>query len=326
MKQTIKKYGRLGSALLGFVYDYIRYIRHAGWSASKKDPDITGYHLVKIYHALEKSMSYRAREPGHGWATATLLIEELEQSAQTCHSGFYYNEALRVLHDFVELEQNRHSDKADSIRQRLGVLAPEIPEHPSGSHAIKQHSADAFRLGMLSSPEHFFLSRYSLREFADAKVSPELVSRALENALKTPSVCNRQPWHVYNTSERRVIDAALSFQSGNRGFGHKVPNLMLITVDLKAFMPGTEHYQYWIDGGLFSMSIIYALHSLGIASCCLNWSQSPVNDLKLRKALNLRDSHTLVMMLAYGWPNESNTVCRSLRKPAAQYLSTLELK
>ena len=49
--------------------------------------------------------------------------------------------------------------------------------------------------------------------------------------------------------------------------------LLIIAMDLKAFVPAHERYQHWIDGGMFSMSIIYALHSLGLSSCCLNWSK-----------------------------------------------------
>jgi hypothetical protein len=55
-------------------------------------------------------------------------------------------------------------------------------------------------------------------------------------------VGNRQAWHVYHSDESDVIKEALSYQQGNKGFGHSVPNLMVIATDLKAFMPGQEHY------------------------------------------------------------------------------------
>ncbi|WP_219584364.1 nitroreductase family protein, partial [Vibrio parahaemolyticus] len=39
-------------------------------------------------------------------------------------------------------------------------------------------------------------SRVSCREFTTEKVSEEKVKGAIELALKTPSVCNRQLWKV----------------------------------------------------------------------------------------------------------------------------------
>ena len=176
----------------------------------------------------------------------------------------------------------------------------------------------------MQSPEDFFLSRYSLREFLQKPVDLSDVKRVVSLALKTPSVCNRQGWHVYYTSEPGVIADALSHQKGNRGFGHKVPNLIIITTDLKAFMPGQEHYQHWIDGGLFSMSLIYALHSIGIASCCLNWSQSPAADKRLRKGFNIKNNHTIMMMLAFGYPDEENSVCASSRRPIEEVMTELK--
>lgn len=94
----------------------------------------------------------------------------------------------------------------------------------------------------------------------------------------------------------------------------------------KAFMPGQEHYQHWIDSGMFAMSVIYALHSLGVASCCLNWSQSPASDKKLRSCLDIKDNHTIIMMLAIGLPKENNNACISARRPLDEFYSKLEPK
>ena len=85
--------------------------------------------------------------------------------------------------------------------------------------------------------------------------------------MKSPSACNRQAWHVYHSDSDEVKLAVLKEQSGNKGFGDKIPNLLIVASDLKAFMPAEERYQHWIDGGMFSMSLVYAFHSLGVASC-----------------------------------------------------------
>jgi len=99
--------------------------------------------------------------------------------------------------------------------------------------------------------------------FSDRPVKQEIVKRAVSLALKTPSVCNRQAWFVYHIDDQSIIGRCLELQNGNSGFGHKIQSLLIIASDLKAFDTGGERYQHWIDGGMFSMSLVYALHPWG---------------------------------------------------------------
>jgi nitroreductase len=74
------------------------------------------------------------------------------------------------------------------------------------------------------------------------------------------------------------------------------------------------------------MSLIYAFHSIGVATCALNWSAKPKNDLELRKKLNIEDNHTIIMVLAVGYPDKVNKVCASTRRPVKEVYRELELK
>ncbi|WP_211214863.1 nitroreductase family protein [Microbulbifer variabilis] len=287
-----------------------------------KDVEQRNYTAVKIYHSLEKSMSFKNRRVGSGWSDAYALLDLLRVAHRFDELGYHDKAACKLLSRFIELEGNSQTKNASYIRGELSKLNFASLEE----HGVKTYSAADFHRGVLKSPEAFFLSRYSLREFKGENVSEELIKRAISLAMKSPSVCNRQAWHVYHTTESLPKEAALKYQAGNRGFGERIPNLMVVTTDLKAFMPGQEHYQHWIDGGLFSMSLIYALHSLGVASCCLNWSQSPANDKLLRSSVNIKNNHTVVMMLAVGWPEEVNNVCVSARRPLDEIYTCLEVR
>jgi len=285
------------------------------------DVETRNYHLVKIYHSLEKSMSYKNRNPDHGWNAAFLLLGILKESRDYAR-GFHDDIAIKILRDFLNFNSNIKTEQGKKLETEMVSMFSSCESR--GTSSVKNVSSDMFYKGMLEDPELFFFSRYTLREFAPQSIDTKVVERAIGLALKTPSVCNRQPWHFYISSDRKVIDKALSIQSGNRGFGHAIPNLMIVTSDLKAFMSGSEHYQHWIDGGLVSMSVIYALHSLGLASCCLNWSQTPSADLKLRRMLNIKGNHTVLMMLAFGFPEKDNIVCASRRRPLDQFMSELK--
>lgn len=316
----VRSFGRVINAFLGFSYDFRRYFLFSAWRADMSNKSVRDYHLVKVYHSLEKSLSYQNRKKSSGWDAAHQVLELVKYSSKEGNYGFHDEAAVGVLKSFIEHPDNELTDSAANIKKELEGLAISV----ENIYGAMGYSDTDFLRGRLSDPESFFLSRYSLREFSPQKVSELELKRVLRLAMKAPSVCNRQAWHVYHSTDDDIIRKALSYQQGNRGFGHKVPNLMIITTDLSAFMPGQEHYQHWIDGGLFSMSLIHALHSLGVASCCLNWSQSPSNDLKMRKALNVKHNHTVMMMLAFGYPENNSRVCISARRPVEEICTELK--
>nr|WP_236783470.1 nitroreductase family protein [Aliivibrio fischeri] len=178
-------------------------------------------------------------------------------------------------------------------------------------------------MGLLSNPDKFFLSRYSLREYSEKKVSDSIILKSLELAQKSPSSCNMQAWHTYLLQDREKIKLALDIQSGNKGFGHKVNGLLIFTCDQLPFISSSERYQHWIDGSLHAMSVVYALHSLGVASCCLNWSEDGKRDRLLRSKLNIKDNHSIIMMLSFGYPEKINKVCVSPRRPLKESYTIL---
>lgn len=193
------------------------------------------------------------------------------------------------------------------------------------SYGIRKEKFDGENDGTLEKPESFFLSRHSIREFRPEKVRKDILHHAIELSRKTPSACNRQPWHVYHITDTDKIQLALSHQSGNRGFGHLVHNLLVICSDIRAFNPGSERYQHWIDGGMYSMSLIYTLHSLGISSCCLNWSTQGNIDKKFRATFpEIDNSHTIIMMLAIGLAEHEQNICASPRKPMIEIYSEIK--
>ena len=73
------------------------------------------------------------------------------------------------------------------------------------------------------------------------------------------------------------------------------------------------------------MSIMYAFHSLGVASCPLNWSQTPKNDIGLRKMANIKNNHTIIMMMIIGYPDLDNKVCASTRRPFEDIYTEIKL-
>ena len=307
-------------ASVGYLYDWQRFFMYGGWRSDVSDPRKRAYRAVKLYHSLEKSLSFGSRKEGSGWAVADELIALLEKSKSSGTSGYQEMIAANVLMKFKEAEVGpvtHHRNQAITLLYEYFCSSP-----VAGGGCIEITEKELSR-GVLDDPERYFLTRYSVRDFTDRRVAPEVIQRALRLALKTPSVCNRQAWHVYHTDEPSTIRDLLEFQKGCRGIEDKVPNLLMTAMDLRAFDSAGERYQHWIDGGMFSMSIVLALHALGVCSCCLNWSRSAGDDRKLRELFNIHPEHTVVMMIAVGYPNDPIRVCSSERWPLDEFHSSI---
>lgn len=93
------------------------------------------------------------------------------------------------------------------------------------------------------------------------------------------------------------------------------PVLLLVTSDIRAFMNYGERNEPFVDGGLFSMSLLYALEAYGLAACPLNAMFNLAQDRQTRELLNMPDYEFPVMYIAVGNFPESVPVCRFRRTP-----------
>jgi nitroreductase len=157
-------------------------------------------------------------------------------------------------------------------------------------------------------------SRHSLRIFGDEAVKEDAVFSALEIARKTPSACNRQPWHVYWVRTPEAKNKLLEIQSGHRGFGAGADSFLIVTADIQSYFGVVERHQTFIDGGLYAMSLLYALHYAGLGACPLNWCVAFKTDMKLRNMFAIPDSENVIMIIAIGTLPQEIKAAKSLRK------------
>lgn len=302
----------------GFLYDGIRFSFYSG-SYLKKGRSKRNYRAVKAYHSIEKSLSFRNRNPGSGWTAVSDLYRSIQRYKPASDIlTFHEKVGADVVGKLVEV-----SDKERDLNRDVMISFFNSLGESENKGGVIRKFENNLKEGVLDNPEKFFFSRYSVREFKNRPVDKDLVFRALRLASKTPSVCNRESYFVYYSDEKEVIKKILSLQNGNRGFGDGVPGVFLVASDLRAFTSQIERYQYWIDGGMYAMSLVYALHSLGLGVCCLNWSQSFVSDIRARRLMNIEGNHTVMMLLAVGYPADDLAVCVSARSPIEDHFKWL---
>ncbi|MGE2736467.1 nitroreductase family protein [Mycolicibacterium vaccae] len=251
--------------------------------------------LTRDYHRVEKGLALPAPKRPFGESSFLDRMNSLIPVAQTSDRQEPYIAAAVTARDALVLWN------------ATGVIDEEVAPVPP------PYAPDSGEM------EAFFTSRRSVRHFKSTAVDLASVYEAVRLASYSPSVCNRQPWKV-RIFEGDDVARLLRHQSGNRGFGDNVPLLALISVELGYFVGRRERNQAWIDGGIFSSSFVWALHSLGLSSCMLNLSITNKVADRLREDANMPASEVPIMMVAIGHGADGHRVARSVRRGTDQII------
>lgn len=276
--------------------------------------------VVRQYHVIEKGLSMPDFRPGFGKDMVQGLVRSLRAlqrhpCADLCDPG-QIAAARSVLREYHERHQTIGHDIGAILPESCHDLWQDGKPGEGGSRPFTPVSPDdalAF--------ERVVRSRASVRNVDPDRIPErDRIMEAVEIALRAPSVCNRQTArvHIFTGADAQ---RALSFQSGNRGFGHKIPMVLIITSDLRYFTGTAERYQGWIDGGMFSMLLLLALHAKGLGAVALNWSVLNDRDGELRTAMSLPDHERVIMLIGCGHPAPGGLVPVSSRRPAGNVVS-----
>jgi nitroreductase len=223
---------------------------------------------------------------------------------------------LNALAAYVDFNETR-GYQATVVREGLSRLLAEVGDAANAGGregGVRRLSAEEVRKGACHDLDPFFRSRHSIRHSADTPVPRELVEKAVSMAVYSPSVCNRESWRVHVYSDSQSKQSVLRYQNGNRGFGDQAAYVLIVTTEIQSFAFVGERNQAWIDGGMFAMSLIWALHSLGVGTCSLNFCVEKETDAALRACAGIPDSQAVIMMIAVGSLPEEFAVARSTRK------------
>lgn len=310
--------------LLNFYSDFKRYLK---WSSANRTIGTQTNLRALItmdYHRLEKGLSLKNPRVGFGKDAIERLSNLLPEYQNKYGSDETVTITLNALQEYYDFNL-KHGLDHENAYQTISQVKSNLPKNGclSGEEGgTKTVNKNAIKEAAKVDFKSFVMSRYSVRQFTDEDVDISLIEEAVRMAQKTPSVCNRQSCRVYTFSQEKQKQKVLSCQNGNRGFGDQASQVLIVTSNLEHFTSLGERYQGWIDGGMFSMSLVYALHSLGVGTCCLNWSVKSKQDKKLKMTAGIPDSDLVIMMIAVGHLPEEFKVAQSPRKPLKEVLIT----
>lgn len=312
----IKLFTRHVVLLRYHVYDLANTFKYMYWPVQEsRDIEIIKAELIFQFHKLEKGLVM----PGKRRLFGESIVVRVLKLLTIWHDRNYSLEDSVYLGAVGAIESYQHKIRGDGFAEECRVL-DEVDDFLNGSVKTKKAviKTPVPLVNNFSGGYAEFMRlvsfRRSVREFSSQEVGRALLVNAVKAAQQSPSVCNRQASKIYFYSDRKKIDELLSFQNGNKGFGHLVPCLAVVTVDQKLFFNATERNEPFIDGGLFTMSFLYGLSSQGMVSCCLNWCVSPSVDKKVHGVADIPSSERIMMFIAVGYPVNAIKVPTSARK------------
>jgi len=279
---------------------------------------ITAY-LLMLTHSIEKGLSFTDPHVWFGWDKAVELARQSK-----IYSDKYGSDWLRAMCcSALDAYLKAFETATPPCQNELIIIKKAAEQSHSGitcRAGIKNFNPQELHFGHDVDFNRFFTTRFSVRHFANKPVSKECIDAAARWAQRAPSVCNRQSARLHIFPNDELGARILSCQNGNRGFGQMADKIGIVTVDLENFLSIGERNQAWVDGGLFAMTFIWALHAQGLASCCLNWAVEFGQDKRLRKVVSLPQNEVVIMLLLIGHYPEELAVPVSPRRPLADII------
>lgn len=150
--------------------------------------------------------------------------------------------------------------------------------------------------------------RCSTRYYEQKKVPRELLEKAIEAALNSPSACNRIPFFFRIYDEHKIIQDVLQISYGVGTFAHNVQCLVLVCFDMVAYQKALDRHCGIIDGTLAAMAFMLALETLGLSSCPINWPEIKEKSDRLRKVIQIENTQRCIMMISVGYPKSDALV------------------
>ena len=275
-------------------------VKHLGSSDKEKTKEKFEASLIIESHIIEKGLSFRNVKIGFGEIKIITLLDNLLNYYKSYHDKKFVIYILSPIKEYIDFQKGKGHENADIIKkyELMHSLIQPTEFKINGGGAFNTSRAEIHRNALIDF-ESFVNNRFSIRDFSDKPVDIELVKKAIKIATRTPSACNRQPWKVHLFVSKNKIIEILDYQTGARQFKDQIGCAILVTSSYNYFFGG-EFHQPYVNGSLYAMTLIYALHSLGLGTIPLNMGFTYKKLKKLKEIIDIEDNEVPVLLIGIG--------------------------
>lgn len=305
MNKVLKLFSIICDAFSNAIYWLYRDLKYGAFTRNKED---LLNRLLVAGHVLEKGITMPNRRLGFGQEVVKTVIEMCNKCIS--NYGNHYNQLQYALDD---LEEYLMIHKENNY---------ELPKDiTDGIEALLKYKNNELVSSRVFTPETYFQEckdfkdfasqRHTVRYFSNGDVPDDLLNEVIKLAITAPSACNRQSIHVKIVSGEKK-NRILQLQNGNRGFGQFINKLLVVTSEQSAW-----NYKFrtsaFLDGGIFTMNLLYSLHYHKICACTLNAHLNRKKTKVLREITEMKKSEIPIVFIAIGMPAESFKIASSRR-------------
>jgi nitroreductase len=308
------RYARLKQS---YIYDLKHYYKHSMYEKNVLESKLVSK-IILDTHVIEKGLTMPETRFGFGKARLIVLIANLKKYI----TNYNHNEpqllhGISVVDEYFLFHKNKGFDLSsgliDKYLEMIKLLEiNSIKVKPSQQIMTNR---DNYFSNYNTSFFDFSKTRSSIRNYSEQEIDINKVIESIDLCRNTPSACNRQSVRIHLYTNKKEIEQILKIQGGNRGFGHLSSFLIIVTYEPSVYFEESERNSGYIDGGMYSMNILYALHANKLAACILNTAHNPTKDIKIREKTNIPASENFVAMIAGGIPPDEFMIAKSFRYP-----------
>ena len=279
--------------------------------------------LRRSIHRLEKGLIMQPRRPVFGESFVGPLVKQLEVGVRS--GGIDAKErkwAEDVLKAYFSVVSPTEAVYSASERFRGLALneADTVARESSPYRASERPSLSVSYEDLLALAKR----RRSVRWFQPRQVEKKLVAAAISVASESPSACNRQPFSVYATTNPARASQIAACAGGTAGWVDNIPCTLVLVGDLSSYRWERDRHLIYVDSALFSMSLMFAFETLGLATCSINWPDEEHSEKKLSALLGLAAYQRPIMLMAVGYALDDGGVPFSQKKDASTLLEWID--
>jgi nitroreductase len=273
------------------------------------------YKLIHNIHALEKGLSMKPRRDtfaleyiGETVSMYKLLIRDID-------SCLLNGSQMKWVEDVLDTYFSVTSTHEIIEQARLKFYQLRIGDRQSATSKPREH--DEILKSNFTYDQFYALTkqRRSVRWYNDHKVDPEIIDKAILAASQSPSACNRQPFEFRIFTEPEILKKLVNLPSGTKGFAENIRHLAVVVGSFSAYNHERDRHAIYIDGALAAMSFMFALETLGVSSCGLNWPDIPEREKAAARILDLEPHERPILFIAFGYADPVGMIPFSEKKP-----------
>ncbi|WGF87263.1 nitroreductase family protein [Marinivivus vitaminiproducens] len=276
-------------------------------------PGGSSLQLRRNVHRLEKGLIMRPRRPVFAAdyivptvAAYARLVEGLPRNPEALPEVEWARDVLQTYFDAV----GPHAD-IDRARARFGSI--EVPVE-AGQRTPYRRDLERPTPVAYDAMLELAQRRRSVRWYLQQPVPRDLIDQAVAVAAQAPSACNRQPFTFRVYDDPALVRQVAEVPMGTRGFAQNFPAIVVIVGQLRAYFNERDRHVIYVDASLAAMSFMFALETLGLSSCSINWPDQEPQESRMRELLNLEADERVVMLVSLGYPDPTGEVPYSGKK------------